>query len=133
LLGLTGEGEWALSFSRDGRPEIHSLAEPAVVAALPVLEVPYREVLRQLDRRAGRLGLAPGALTGGFPARRVIERALETTSDHWIGLAASWLEQGAAAPFALAPVIARVVADRRVAQRLRHRLRRLVGSREDDR
>ncbi|HGM5797495.1 hypothetical protein KK198_06060 [Pseudomonas aeruginosa] len=114
-LRCNSEGLWYLSV---GDQVFFLQEEESFWRVLVLLEKPYEEV-------RGKLG-------GGFCYLSVVLAGLDSESDHWIGLALSWIEQGGAETSdVLLARLKRVIEGRSASQGNRHRafsvLRRIDG------
>lgn len=120
-----------LLYSPPGRPGLQDLlAEQRItVTALPLLETPYPAVERRLELRALDLGLPHRALVDVFPTVPILKEGLITADDYWVGLVANWVDAGATEPAKLEAAITPLLRQKRVGQKLRHRLGRLLGPR----
>jgi len=96
------------------------------MGVLPILERPLPMVRSEAARTAARLGL-PLTLSDALPVAEIIRAALTIRSDYWVDLAIEWLEVGVERP-PLDADIADAARDRRLAQRTRHRLGRLIST-----
>jgi hypothetical protein len=97
------------------------------VPLLPLLERPYAVRRAELRLGAQRVGQDVDALVDSLPLRALLETALLVGSDYWASLALDWLES---ADDLRLPreALGQFLAERRRAQKLRHRAKSLIGS-----
>jgi hypothetical protein len=105
---------------------VYPLEGPPLVGVLPILERPLPMVRSEAARTANRLGL-PLTLADALPVAKIARAALATRSDYWVELAIEWLEAKEDRQ-AVARDIFEAAQDKRLSQRLRHRLARLTDT-----
>jgi hypothetical protein len=115
--GPADQGHWVVG--RPGQAVMRVSSPGAEIALLPLLERPMAQV-------AADLGV--GSLTGhGLGFERVVGAALDVrASGYWAARAIAWLEAGFPAA-GYRDGLARVRADRRVAQRARQQAARIAA------
>ena len=122
-IGLVRSGEWVWGELLADGGKVHPLRPPALIGALPLLELPLGIVAEKARRAARIAGVPPEQVEKDLPSGLIIEAALETRSDYWVGLAAQWLT---AIPREAIPAaaIAAAAEDKKLSQRTRHQLMR---------
>lgn len=123
VLGLSSSGDWLWGDAEVVPAIVYPSDGTSLVGILPILERPLPLVRSEAARTATRLGL-PLTLVDALPVAEIARTALATRSDYWVDLAIEWLEAYGDRQ-ALAEDIAGASRDKRLSQRIRHRLDRL--------
>jgi hypothetical protein len=124
-LGIMQTGKWSWAAWQDDRWRLFSLDSDAVIGALPLLEIPLGELESKVRKSATRLGLPVQQVVDELPITTIIEAALRTRSNYWIGLAVEWLKDTGPAPRSL-DMLKKTASDTSIDQSLRHRLWHLL-------
>jgi hypothetical protein len=104
---------------------LYPVTTEAAIGTLPLLESPPHAVVSRLQEVVRQTSVPSDDLLAALPLARLIEVALGTHSNYWISRAIDWVEM--LGPGHISPQLAAAAEDRRLDQRTRHRLRRLVS------
>ena len=126
LLVLDRAGRWAWIAGGTAAGELYAFDEPALIGALPLLELDLGSLAEQLVPVAAILGVPVEGLIPSLPGPELVEYALGMRSNYWIEKALAWAERPDVTQTPSAALQA-LVDDSLVRQDLRHRAQRLIG------
>ncbi len=122
-LGISSDAYW-VRLTPQGAMEFKS--DSSFVFLLPMLEIPFHEVIELIGNGLKQHGLSIKFLKG-FPSENIAITGLSSCSEHWADLALNWTEQ--LPPTSNIQSALQTLAQGGPTQRLRHKAQKFLAQR----
>lgn len=126
-IGISKNQKWIFKRNRDFY-EYEGDDDEGIIFWLPLLEIPYKDLLALLEIECNKLNENANAISSilkSFPTNSILRSALESNSEYWVNLAFKWCEDIEDLK-KHAEVLINISKDKNYSQNIRHQALKLL-------